>query len=136
VEWPPSAFDSPTAPVTICVSGDDPVSRTVVRAAPGQTAGGRAMAVQQVAAADGRGGCQIVYVSGPEPQRAAMLDKMRGAPVLTVTDASSGGPKGIINFVIVENRVRFQVNLVLANQAGLAISSKLLSLAVPGEPKS
>jgi hypothetical protein len=136
VEWPPSAFGSPSAPITICVTGDDPVSRTVAQAAAGQAAGGRAMAVRQVAAADGRNTCQVVYVSGPDPQRAATLDEMRGAPVLTVTDASAGGPKGIINFVVVENRVRFQVDLALANQAGLTISSKLLSLAVPGGPKS
>ena len=36
---------------------------------------------------------------------------------------------GIINFIIVENRVRFEINLIAAERAGITISAKLLQLA-------
>jgi hypothetical protein len=37
---------------------------------------------------------------------------------------------GMINFVLEDNRVRFEVNKTAAEQTGMKISSKLLSLAV------
>ncbi len=36
---------------------------------------------------------------------------------------------GIINFIIVKNKVRFEINMKAAEEAGLKISSKLLRLA-------
>ncbi len=61
---------------------------------------------------------------------AKILEILQGAHVLTVgeTDrfAQSGG---MINFVLEENRVRFEINVEAADRAGLKISSKLLELA-------
>jgi hypothetical protein len=52
-------------------------------------------------------------------------------PVLTATDAiHEAAAKGIVNFVIVNDRVRFEIDNVTAIRDGLAISSKLLSLAL------
>lgn len=61
------------------------------------------------------------------------LAAFRGLPVLIVTDEvknflSSGG---VINFVTLEDRIRFEINSEMAQQAGLRISSQLLKLAVP-----
>jgi len=36
---------------------------------------------------------------------------------------------GVINFVLRENKVRFEINVSAAERAGLKISSKLLKLA-------
>jgi len=36
----------------------------------------------------------------------------------------------MIQFVLVQNKVRFRINVDAANTAGLNISSKLLSLAI------
>jgi hypothetical protein len=74
-------------------------------------------------------------VSGSLRQGVAdALDKVRGAPVLTVTDgASDTGSRGMVNFVLRDNRVRFEIDEISASQSGLMISSKLLSLAVPRE---
>ncbi len=63
---------------------------------------------------------------------------MKGAPILTVTDSSMRGPgsKGVIDFVIKDNRVRFDIDDQAAAKNGLNISSKLLSLAVAVRPRS
>jgi hypothetical protein len=47
-----------------------------------------------------------------------------------VSDRSRGGSGGIIQFVMQGSRVRFAVDMVAANTAGIQISSKLLGLAV------
>jgi hypothetical protein len=54
--------------------------------------------------------------------------------VLTVTDAAPSGVHGIVNFVLLDDRVRFEIDLGQAARNGIAISSKLLSLAVTVQP--
>ena len=52
-----------------------------------------------------------------------VVGAMRGKPILTVTDeASSADIKGIINFVIRDNRVRFEIDEAAAVADGLVIS--------------
>ncbi len=53
------------------------------------------------------------------------------APVLTVTDQERGsGVPGDIHLVLMDGRVRFMIDNGQAQQQGLAISSKLLALAL------
>ncbi len=56
------------------------------------------------------------------------LDK---AGVLTVSDIPQFSQRGgMIQFVVVGNKVRFEVNLTSAQDAGLTLSSDLLKVAV------
>jgi hypothetical protein len=81
-------------------------------------------------------GCQIVYLGGSPTQSVPKaLIALKGAHVLTVTDAANGGDRGMIHFVVTGNRVRFYVDDQAAAQNGLAISSKLLSLALAVKPR-
>lgn len=123
VDWPESAFDSPTSAIAICVVGDDPFGGTLDQAVAGQTVGGRPIAVRRLDAIGPQSGCHVAYSAQ------GGLSAVRGSPVLTVTDRSSNG--GIVNFVLSENRVRFEINSQAAAQNGLTISSKVLNLARP-----
>jgi hypothetical protein len=50
--------------------------------------------------------------------------------VLTVTESDNGLQQGsVINFRLVEDRVRFEVSLPAAEKCGLKLSSRLLSVA-------
>jgi iron complex outermembrane receptor protein len=61
---------------------------------------------------------------------ARILENLRGASILTVGETDQFIQQGgIINLVTQENRVLFEVNLGVAEQAQLRISSKLLTLA-------
>jgi hypothetical protein len=53
-----------------------------------------------------------------------------------VTNEATQGHKGIVNFVIVDDRVRFEIDDAEAARRGLRISSKLLSLAVSVKPRA
>jgi YfiR/HmsC-like len=103
-----------------------------------QRVSNRPIEIKRISTVGRNSGCQILFDAGsPEQSIAAALAAVQGTPVLTVTDSEDyGGPKGIINFVIRENHVRFEINDAAAAENGLVISSKLLSLAVAVTPRT
>lgn len=135
VDWPASTLNGPTDPVRLCVVGDDPFGAVLDQTTRGQRIGSRPLVLMRLDKVDRGAPCNILFAGGsPRQSVADILDKMRGAPVLTITDAAGAPPaRGIINFVVLGNRVRFQIDGQSATQSGLAISSKLLSLAVGPE---
>jgi hypothetical protein len=138
VEWPKTALGSPGSPFVICVLGADPFARVLDEAVAGQRLFGRPITVGRVSAVAANSGCQILFAgASPTQSVAAALAAVRGTPVLTVTDSEDNeGAKGIINFVIEDNHVRFQIDDAAAAANGLVISSKLLSLAVAVTPRT
>ena len=128
IQWPDTAFASPAAPITICVLGDDPFGVNLDKAASGARSGDRPIVVRRLSEPDSAT-CQLLFVAGGDPAAAgAALDAMKGRAVITVTDTNAA-PRGVISFVVVGNRVRFDIDDSLAAQGGISISSKLLSLA-------
>jgi hypothetical protein len=136
VDWPPAAFESPASPVTLCVLGNDPVAALIDQAAAGQQLSERAIAVRHLQTLARDSGCHILYVAGNGPAGADMANIVRGTPVLTVSDsARNTETRSIIRFVVQDNRVRFDIDDAAAAENGLAISSKLLSLARAVRPR-
>jgi hypothetical protein len=131
VVWPPSVFASPSAPLVLCVQGDDPFGGLLDRLAAGQIVGAHPVVVRRLPRLAADSGCQIVYLAGsPIQSQTDALKVVEGQPVLTVTDAAiEGGGKGIVQLVLIDGRVRFTIDAGRAGQSGLAISSKLLALA-------
>lgn len=76
--------------------------------------------------------CQILFISASEKNRfPRILKDLRGTNILTVSETDQFiQAGGMINFVIENDEVHFQINDDAAKKAGLKISSKLLSLAV------
>ena len=132
VSWPAQAFASPDAPFTICVVGGDPFGPLLDRAVAGQQTAGHPITVLRLGAVSRDAHCQLLYVAATDPGAVRQAESaVAGTAVLTVTDSiDDGTAKGMINFVIADNRVRFEIDDAAARQNGLTISSKLLSLAV------
>lgn len=133
IQWPPGTFTRPTDPFVICIAGQDKVGDLVDEAVRGQSVGGHPIAAVHLAAGAAPG-CNILYIAEHGAAAAAILDRVRGTPVLTVTD-DAGAAHGIVNFLVQDNRVRFEIDLNEAAGNGLAISSKLLNLASRVIPK-
>jgi hypothetical protein len=58
------------------------------------------------------------------------LEGLHGVAILTVGESDQFIENGgMINFIIQGQKIRFKINAELARNAGLKISSKLLSLA-------
>jgi YfiR/HmsC-like len=140
VEWPPSAFASATEPVRLCVFGEeDPFDHSLEQVVQGKTANGRSMQVLHVHSAKDLKGCHILFIGwAEEKQTETLLRGIRGEGILTVGETDNfARDGGVINFVLQQNRVAFQINVDAAQQNNLKISSKLLSLAqiVHGVPE-
>ena len=131
VEWPSAQAEFPGGAFVLCNIGSDPVGGLLGRAVSGEQVDNHPIVIRRFAAVTGNPGCSVMYVTGPASQVASDLSAVRGMPVLTVTDgATDPAATGIINFIIVDHRVRFDIDNGTATADGLTISSKLLSLAV------
>jgi hypothetical protein len=131
VEWPPQAFLSASAPLTICVLGPNPFGRSIEEAVDGKVVDDRKLVVRQFADVRQVNGCHILFVSSPERKSLrAILGELRESAILTVGETQGFTAEGgVISLELEGERVRFEVNLYAASQQKLRISSKLLSLA-------
>lgn len=135
VDWPASAFATPGSPLALCIAGDDPFGASLDSAVREQRVAGRPLVVRRIKSVARDADCHILFAGGADPQRAQFLAAVRGSAVLTVTDRhESGGAAGIIDFVMRDNRVRFDIDEGAATRGGLVISSKLLKLALNLRP--
>ncbi|PWC76956.1 YfiR family protein [Azospirillum sp. TSH64] len=126
VAWPPGAFATADSPFRLCVEGPDPFGDLLDRAVAGQSAGGRPIQLMRRPQFEKGSGCHLLYGT-------LAMDRLRGEPVLTVSDADAPGGSAagaVITFVLQEDRVRFAIDAAAAQGNRLAISSKLMSLSV------
>jgi hypothetical protein len=130
VEWPESAFSSPSSAMNICVAGKDPFGSMLDTVVRDERIAGRPVVVRHLARVVRESGCQILYVGGSASQSIPQaLETVRGTSVLTVIDTDQPDAGAIVRFITVEDHVRFSINLQAASLSGLVISSKLLTLA-------
>lgn len=74
--------------------------------------------------------CQLVFI-GELDDLTETLWTLKAQPVLTVSnDEGFTEDGGIIQFKLIDNKIRFRINVDAAKSSRLAISSKLLSLAI------
>lgn len=131
VEWPSAVFGAPDSPINLCVVGDDPFGTALDQAAANQHVGGRAVMIRRMKVVTRESGCHVLYIGNADPATILQtVEALRGSAVLTVTDVRGAETASIINFVVKDNRVRFDVDEEAAMQNGLTLSSKLLSLAL------
>jgi hypothetical protein len=130
VTWPtPPASDSS---FTIGVLGDEALAAELGRVVAGRTVEGLPVAVRQVSETDSLQNLHMLFVSRSRTSRLETLATMaREHSVLTVSEAEGGLAMGsVINFVLSSGKVRFEISLGAARKSGLALSSRLLGVAL------
>jgi YfiR/HmsC-like len=132
VSWPARVYERRHAPLVICVQGLDPFGPVLDRAAGGQWVGPHPVLVRRLERIERGSGCHIAYLAGgPAQSGGEALLALEGEPVLTVTDEARGEPvKGIVHLLRARGKVRFSIDTGQAGEHGVAISSKLLALAL------
>lgn len=75
--------------------------------------------------------CNLLFICSSEKENLKeTLDLLKGYSVLTVADMPGFlEAGGIVNFIIEENKIGFEINTAAAKQANLEIRSNLLRLA-------
>ena len=91
---------------------------------------GRAIVVWMISDVNRANACQILFVSSAARKDLPFPQEFRTKGVLTVGEVEGFAAEGgVVNFRLESGKVRFEINNEAAEQKGLKISSKLLSLA-------
>lgn len=131
VVWPEEAFSSPQAPIIIGILGDDPFGSYLNETVKGEKVGTHPLTVKRFSKAEEATESHILFINTSRSDKLSeILPMLKGHHILTVGDtpgfAKTGG---IIRFVSENNKIRIRINLDVAKQEELSISSKLLRLA-------
>ncbi|MEO8443371.1 MAG: YfiR family protein, partial [Betaproteobacteria bacterium] len=131
VEWPDGVFAQPDTPLNIAVLGDDEIAAELAQITAGRMVDGRPVRVKRTRDSDATADAHMLFVGRAEIARLPQLAKQaRAKPVLILTDAPGALNQGsMINFMLIQQRVKFEISLDEAERRGLRLSSRLLAVA-------
>jgi len=129
VEWP---TDKINGHINLCILGDSPLGFAALKAIDGRTAQDKQLVTKLLNKSDELKDCHIVFVAASErPKMAKLLKIAHQLHALTVSDMDGFAQEnGAIGLVKTDEKIRFEINLLAAKEAGVVISSRLLSLAL------
>jgi hypothetical protein len=130
IEWPESQLATQGG-LSICVAGE-PKMHEVMRETIGRKlVNNHELQFKMVSHPGESNTCQVLFLGFTDQSRLQdWVGAVSTAAVLTVSDSPDfiqGG--GMIQFVIVDGKIRFDINQSAANRLKIQLSSKLLSLA-------
>jgi YfiR/HmsC-like len=134
VEWPAEAFSDSNAPIVIGVLGKNVFGTDLENTIRDKKVNNRIFKFKNFTSASEATNCQILFVSSSEKDNfSKIVAGMHNTSILTVSETDGFiQAGGMVNFLIQDSKIRFQISDEAAKKAGLKVSSKLLSLAVPG----
>lgn len=139
VRWPAESANK-SSNFDICILGQDPFGGTLDKLIANDSINGKPIRKRIIGRPADAAGCAIVYISDSESEHLrTIVTALSTHEELLV----SGLPNflregGMIQFVLKQNRVRFQVSLNAATESHLTFSSQLLRVAesVSGKPQT
>jgi hypothetical protein len=133
-EWPESAFKQSENTIIVGILGENPFE-DLFDLVQGTPVNGRKLEIihfHRDTEVEVLKYCHLLFIDASlENDYVRILDGLRGYPVLTVGEIIGfGAAGGMINFVMEENNVAFEINKSAAEHAGITLRSKLLRVAV------
>lgn len=140
VDWPPTDSAVPSGggtPFIIGIVDADNLADELKRLSVAYPMKNRQVQVRQLPAGAALTGLQLLYIGQHSTRNArSLFESVAAQPVLTVTEAAGMLAAGsVINLLLVDDRVRFEVSLPHAEARRLKISSRLLDVAYRIEGK-
>jgi hypothetical protein len=134
VEWP----RPPDPPFTIAVMDAPQVASELAHLLPTHPIDALPAQVRTIHSMSEIGDAAMLYLGPGDPQRLrAEIRAIASRPILVVTDDAAGlSLGGVINFVEISNRIRFEVSTGAAARSKLHVSAELLSVATRVERSS
>ena len=131
VDWSSRPKGAADEQFEICVLGQDPFGRALDEAIAGENIIGEALVVRRLTRAQEALSCRVLFISSSEDgQLSAVMAALGTAPVLTVADVPDFIKRGgMIQFILDASKVKFEINIAVAQRAGLKLRSDLLNLA-------
>jgi hypothetical protein len=127
VEWPAG-----TPAKVIGVLGADEIVELLLEIPAVRDKASGAATIKRLQAGDPLTGISVLFVGDAYWQRAAAMVAQAGERSILVVSESKLALAGgsVINFQVIDERIRFEISLDAADKAGLKVSSQLLALAV------
>ena len=127
INWPHADASSK---LTVCVVSAKEVGRALEVVTRGKSVDARQVVVQQLSFPAALETCQLLFIGSSGKKMEEILMEAKKFPIVTVgEDEKFLRRGGMINFVLEDGKLRFQINTDAVGLAGINISSKLLSLA-------
>jgi len=129
VEWPAEAFDRSDSSLFLCTLEDDTFYDELENTIEGKQVGSRTIRIRHVHMSQAARSCNMLFI-GKSEGKGLSLAALRNLPVLTVGETDYFlSSDGMIRFRFEQDRIRFDINLAVANSSHLKITSRLLLLA-------
>jgi len=131
VTWPEERFSTPESPVVVGIIGRDPFGSKIDKIARSSRAGGRNIEIRRCTDISSAGQFHILFIAPSEADRVhEIVSEIPASSVLLVSNIPDFLDfSGMVSFVIVTQKIRFDISRTNSENAGLVISSKLLSVA-------
>ena len=131
VDWPSGVLPAGDPSLTLCIFKDEPRGMEFQSTIDGKTLGSRVFHVRLISQSREIQGCDLLFLGRDKTRRQAdILQSLRGVGILTVGETPDFlADGGMIRFHLVEDKIRFDINLEAAEAAHIKISSRLLLLA-------
>jgi hypothetical protein len=132
VEWPTQSYGAPDSPMIVGLLGENDFGDNLAQIINGKVIKGHPLQFKEFKSLAEATNCQVLFISKSEQNDfPKIITQLQGNNILTVSDGDNFiGAGGMIDLVIVDQKIRFQINDEAAKKAGLTISSKLLSLSI------
>lgn len=130
IDWPSNSFGGASNEFTIGIIAP-PKLASITKMLSSKTIKGASVKIITFKSDEELLPCHILFVADNDTKLISnVIKKFENSPVLTIADASGFASQGgVINFIKVDNTIRFEINPEAAQKKHLKISSKLLSLA-------
>jgi len=133
-EWPVDRDDTSGDTLKVCIYGKDPF-KSIIDKIEGKKANNKTIKIVRTNSLKEVKACHIAFLNVIPPQKRLferVLTKLKGAHVLTISDAADAVDFGVMIGLTVddENKVKFDINLSSANDEKIKISSKIVNLAI------
>ncbi|MCW3127457.1 MAG: putative transrane protein [Bacteroidetes bacterium] len=129
IEWGAPSSDHE---FVIGIVGSSPISKQLIEIAKTKTVKNKKIVIRQFNKLEDIGPCQILFIPQKTPIRLDdILAKTAGKGTLIISEKAGYAKKGTgINFIEVDNNLKFEANAKGISAAGLKASSQLLKLAI------
>lgn len=140
-EWPLSAFPQSDSPFTIGIVGSEAIAAELLQLSANQKLANRSINVKiinQKIPDNDFSELKIIFISREKSNElVTLIDSIQSKPVLIVTETTDALKVGsIVNFIPIDEHIRFEISLINAERNHLKIGSRLLSVAQKVEMRS
>jgi len=131
VTWSARSFIRGDPRFVIAVIGNCPIMTPLRQIIEGQSIEGRPYETTQVQGSEIPVNADLVFICDGERDRITQIIQAAPAGALVVTESPGALQQGsVINFVLSNDGVRFEVSLAAAQRRGLLLSSRLVDIAI------